>query len=88
MVNISFSDDAFNEFINWGIDDKRVQRKILELIKSISKEPFGGLGKPEPLINDKEKKWSRRINDKDRLVYKYSDGLITIYQCKGHYEDK
>ena len=88
MANINFSEDAFEEFLQWGIENKNEQKRIKDLIKECTRTPFKGKGKPEPLKNDKEKRWSRRINDKDRLVYKYEEGVLTIYQCKGHYNDK
>ncbi len=57
------------------------------LLKEIQRTPFDGVGKPEPLKNDKNGLWSRRINEKDRLVYSVNDDSIIIYQCKGHYDD-
>ena len=62
--------------------------KINSLLKSIQREPFTGEGKPEPLKNSPEGLWSRRINDKDRLVYIVSAENIIVTQCKGHYNDK
>ena len=52
------------------------------------RNPFGGLGKPEPLKGKYAGKWSRRINKKERLVYEISNEMITVIQCKGHYSDK
>ncbi len=63
-------------------------KKINSLLKSIQREPFTGEGKPEPLKDSPEGEWSRRINEKDRLVYTVSDENIVITQCKGHYNDK
>ena len=88
MANISFSEDSFEEFLLWGIEDKNTQKKIKDLIKESLRTPFKGKGKPEPLKHDKEGRWSRRINDKDRLIYKYENDTLTVYQCKGHYDDK
>ena len=86
MANIQFVNNAWNEYLSWN-NDKKMQKKINQLIKEISRTPFKGTGKPEPLKDDSEKRWSRRINDKDRLVYKFVDGITIIYQCKGHYND-
>lgn len=72
----------------WGQENKKIQNKIKELIKEALRTPFKGKGKPEPLKHDKEGRWSRRINEKDRLVYKLKNDVLTIYQCKGHYDDK
>lgn len=88
MANIRFSEDSFEEFLSWGIEDKKIQKKVHNLIKEALRNPFNGKGKPEPLKYDKEGRWSRRISDKDRLVYKYEKDTLTIYQCKGHYDDK
>ncbi|MBQ3800219.1 MAG: Txe/YoeB family addiction module toxin, partial [Treponema sp.] len=67
--------------------DKKTLRKINDLLKAIDRDGFSGIGKPEPL-KGREGCWSRRIDDKNRLVYKVLDGQIEIIQCKGHYEDK
>ena len=77
MANIQFVNNAWEEYLSWG-KDKATQKKINQLIKEISRDPFNGIGKPEPL----------RINEEDRLVYKCIMGVTTIYQCKGHYDDK
>lgn len=63
-------------------------KKINNLLKSIQREPFTGEGKPEPLKGSPKGEWSRKINDKDRLVYIVGNENITITQCKGHYNDK
>lgn len=73
--------------IYWQTQDKKTLRKINALLKSIVREPFSGDGKPEPLRKEGGK-WSRRINEKDRLVYSYENDTVTVYQCKGHYNDR
>ena len=87
MANIQFVNNAWEEYLSWS-NDKATLKKINKLIKEISRDPFNGTGKPEPLKNDSEKRWSRRINEEDRLVYKYENGIVIIYQCRGHYDDK
>ena len=87
MANIQFVDNAWKEYLSWS-NDKATQKKINQLIKEISRTPFNGTGKPEPLKNDLEKRWSRRINEEDRLVYKYENEIVIIYQCRSHYDDK
>lgn len=80
-----WSDDAWEEYLSWQTADKKILRKINELIKSIEREgPMKGLGKPEPLRY--RKGYSRRITDEDRLTYDLEDGILYIYSCKGHYE--
>ncbi len=63
-------------------------KKINSLLKSIQREPFTGEGKPEMLKNSPNGEWSRRINEKDRLVYIVNNENIIIIQCRGHYNDK
>jgi len=87
MADISFASDAWDEYIEWQSQDKKTLRKINSLLKDILRSPFEGEGKPEPLKGDKSGKWSRRINGADRLVYSFTDGTVTVYQCKGHYDD-
>lgn len=87
MSDYNFTEDGWNDYIYWQMQDKKTLRKINGLLKTISRTPFEGDGKPEPLKGENGK-WSRRINDKDRLVYSYESETITIYQCLGHYNDK
>lgn len=87
MSRITFAQDAWDEYLYWQTQDKKTLKKINALLKDICRHPFEGEGKPEPLKGDKNK-WSRRINEKDRLVYEVSDDAVLIYQCCGHYDDK
>lgn len=88
MSKITFAEDAWEEYLCWQAQDKQILKKINALLKAIQREPFKGEGKPEPLKGEQSGKWSRRINDKDRLVYEVSNGTIIVIQCKGHYDDK
>ena len=65
--------------------NKIIQQRVSKLIQSISETPFEGIGKPEPLKHDYTGWWSRRINEKHRLVYQVEDGKITIAQMRFHY---
>jgi len=85
---ITFAEDAWEEYLYWQSQDKKSLKKINSLLKSIQREPFSGEGKHEPLKGSADGAWSRRINDKDRLVYIVRNENITIIQCKGHYDDK
>ena len=88
MGKITFSDEAWAEYVEWQSQDKKTLKKINSLIKSIDREgAFKGEGKPERLKH-REHEYSRRINAEDRLVYSIEDGKIEIKSCKGHYEDK
>lgn len=88
MTSITFSEDAWEEYIYWQTQDKKTLRKINALLKEIQRDPFYGEGKPEPLRGGLSGKWSRRINDKDRLVYEIENDTVLEQQCKGHYDDK
>ncbi len=87
MSNITFTEQAWDEYIYWQSHDQKILRKINALLKSIQRTPFVGEGKPEPLKGVPDK-WSRRINEKDRLVYVVEENSISIVQCRGHYKDK
>ncbi len=87
MRNVKFSAIAFNEYNEWIEQDKDVFNKIKELIKDISRDPFKGLGKPEPLKGNYSGFWSRRITQEHRLIYSVSSDLIYVVKCKGHYFD-
>jgi toxin YoeB len=86
MRNITFEREAFEQFNAWAIEDKKVYAKIVKLIDDILRDPFEGLGKPEPLKYDLKGYWSRRVTDEHRLVYKVADDSIVILSCKFHYE--
>ncbi len=88
MSDITFAEDAWDDYLYWQTQDKKTLKKINALLKEIQRHPFDGEGKPEPLLGDHTGKWSRRINDKDRLVYRYENNMVIVVQCKGHYNDK
>ncbi|GFH39959.1 Txe/YoeB family addiction module toxin [Pseudolactococcus insecticola] len=81
----SWSDDAWDDYLYWQTQDKRTLKKINHLIKDIERDPFSGIGKPEILKEDLSGKISRRINEKDRLVYRVEDDILFIYSAKDHY---
>lgn len=84
--NIVWHFDAWEDYLlYWQKKDKKLMQKINELIKEIAREPFSGVGKPEPLRHALEGYWSRRITQEHRLVYKVADNSIHIAQCRYHY---
>ena len=87
MSKITFSENAWEEYLYWQVTDKKILAKINKLLKEIQRTPFIGEGKPEPLKRSPGS-WSRRINGKDRLVYEVENNHINVLQCKGHYNDK
>ena len=86
MSNI-FADEAWEEYVEWQIKDKKIAIKINDLIKDINSNGLDkGIGKPEPLRY--RKAWSRRITDEHRLVYNFDENKnLIILSCKGHYEN-
>ncbi|TAN00883.1 MAG: Txe/YoeB family addiction module toxin [Chitinophagaceae bacterium] len=84
IVFIGKSEKDIKEWKNAG--DVAVLKRIRKLLESIQETPFRGIGKPEPLSHDLSGKWSRRINQKDRMVYAIEDKKIKVYSLKGHYE--
>ena len=87
MSKITFTEPTWEEYLSWQSEDKKTWKSINELIKAIQRNPFRGIGKPEPLKGELTGKWSRRINKKDRLLYEVTNDMIVIIQCKGHYAD-
>jgi toxin YoeB len=84
-LKITFSANAWEDYLDWQKNDKKMLKRINNLIKDISRSPFDGIGKPELLKHALSGYWSRRINDEHRLVYKVEDESIQIAQCKFHY---
>lgn len=84
-MNLIFSDKAWEEYMYWQNTDKQILKKINQLIKDIKREPFDGIGKPEPLKYELSGFWSRRISDEHRLVYEVSENCIAIVSCRFHY---
>ncbi len=82
---LSFSDDAWDDYLYWQTQDKKILKKINKLIKEIQRTPFEGTAEPEPLKYNWSGYWSRRITIEHRIVYKVSDGAILIAQCCYHY---
>ena len=79
-----FSDIAWNYYLYWKSEDKKILRKINELIKDIERHGNAGLGKPEPLKHELSGYWSRRITEVHRLIYSIDEENIYIASCKGH----
>lgn len=84
-MNKIFSDISWNHYLYWQINDKKVLKKINELIKDIERNGNSGLGKPEPLKHELSGYWSRRITSEHRLIYSIDEDNIYIASCKGHY---
>jgi toxin YoeB len=84
-MKIVFADRGWEDFTYWVENDRKMAARIVRLIKDIEREPFEGLGKPEPLRHDLTGFWSRRITDEHRLVYAVDKERILIAQARYHY---
>ena len=82
-----WADEAWEDYLYWQTQDKKTLKRVNVLITDIEREPFAGIGKPEPLTGDLSGFWSRRIDDTNRIVYRIRDGALEIASCKGHYDD-
>jgi len=85
-MRLIFSKNSWEDYISWEAEDKKMLRRINELIKDIQRSPHEGTGKPEPLKYDLSGLWSRRIDREHRLVYQVSGEDILIYSCRFHYD--
>ena len=84
-MKLIWSEKSWDEYLSWQSTDKKVLKKINNLLKDVKREPFEGIGKPEPLKYELAGCWSRRISDEHRLVYMVDDDAISIVSCKYHY---
>jgi len=84
-VKIIFSEQAWDDYLYWQKTDKKMLNRINQLIKDIQREPFEGIGKPEPLKYHLSEYWSRRINDEHRMVYNVEDDALNLAQLRHHY---
>ncbi len=85
-MKLSFVENSWEDYLFWQKTDKKVLKRINSLIKDVLRHPTEGIGKPEALRNKFSGFWSRRINEEHRMVYKYSDSEIRIYQLRFHYK--
>lgn len=82
---LSWTDEAWNDYEYWQTQDKKTLKRINKLITDVKRAPFEGIGKAEALKENLAGFWSRRIDDKNRLVYAVDDQAITILSCRYHY---
>ena len=87
--NVSFTLEGLDDYIHWQTQDKKTLAKVNKLIADIVRNGNEGIGHPEPLKYGLAGKWSRTIDEKNRITYKiHDDGRLEIFNCKGHYDDK
>ena len=85
-MKLLWEDSAWEDYCYWQTQDRKTLKRINALIRDILREPFQGIGKPEPLREDLSGWWSRRIDEFHRIVYRAQDGAIEIISCRDHYE--
>lgn len=84
-MKLLFAPEAWEDYLYWQEHDKKILKRINELIKAIRREPFSGIGDPESLRFNWSGFWSRRINREHRLVYTIENDTLMIVQCRYHY---
>jgi len=82
---IKFSTTAWEDYLYWQMTDKAILKRINLLVRDIQREPFAGIGKPEPLKHQLTGFWSRRIDSRHRLVYAVENEILLVAQCRDHY---
>ena len=84
-MRLVFAEQAWEDYLYWHKHDRKTVERIHELIRDAMREPFAGIGKPEPLRHALSGYWSRRISSEHRMVYKVADGALLIAQLRYHY---
>ena len=86
-MRLIWDDRAWDDYLDWQAEDRKTLKRINLLLKDIKRTPFEGIGKPEPLSGNLSGWWSRRIDEKNRIVYKVEGEAVIIAACKSHYSD-
>ncbi|MAM89580.1 MAG: Txe/YoeB family addiction module toxin [unclassified Hahellaceae] len=87
MIEIlAWTKEAWSDYVHWQGQDKKTLKRINKLINDAQRNPFEGVGKPEPLKENLAGFWSRRIDETNRLVYAVDDGTLTVISCRYHYQ--
>ena len=84
-MKLIFADEAWDDYVYWQKQDRKMVERINKLIRETKREPFEGVGKPEPLKHALSGFWSRRITDEHRMVYRVENGALLIAQLRYHY---
>ena len=83
---LAWTDAAWKDYLYWQTQDKKTLKRINLLIEDIRRNPFVGIGKPEPLVENLSGYWSRRIDEVNRLIYRATDDEVVIIACRHHYD--
>ncbi len=86
-MRLLWEDRAWNDYLYWQTQDKKILKRINALIKDIQRSTFEGIGKPELLKGNLSGMWSRRIDEANRIVYYEQEKIIYIVSCRGHYDN-
>ncbi|MBR1442068.1 MAG: Txe/YoeB family addiction module toxin [Firmicutes bacterium] len=86
-MKLLWEETAWEDYCYWQIQDKKTLKRINTILKDIQRNSYEGIGKPEPLKNNKSGWWSRRIDNFNRIVYRIEEGAVIIAACKGHYDN-
>ena len=84
-MKLQFASTAWDDYLHWQSNDRRMLERVNRLIREVQRDPFGGVGKPEPLKHAFAGWWSRRINDEHRMVYRIEGDALQIAQLRYHY---
>ena len=85
--SVRFTPAAWDDYIYWQGQDKKTLKRVNTLIEAALRDPFSGIGKPEPLMGNLSGYLSRRIDEVNRLVYAVDDTDLDVIACRGHYDD-
>ncbi|WP_421180360.1 Txe/YoeB family addiction module toxin [Aeromonas enteropelogenes] len=86
-MKITFVSTGWDDYLYWQRTDKKMLKRVNTLIEAVTRSPFEGIGKPEPLKLNLSGYWSRRIDSEHRLVYAVESDTMVVIQCRGHYDD-
>ena len=84
-MKLLWEERAWGDYLYWQMQDRKTLKRINDLLKDVQRNPYEGIGKPEPLRENLSGCWSRRIDETNRLVYRIQDGSLYILACRGHY---
>jgi toxin YoeB len=87
MRSVCFVPEGWTQYTFWQGQDRKTLKRINQLIEVAARDPFEGIGKPEPLVGNLSGYWSRRIDETNRLVYRATDDELIVIGCRYHYDD-
>ena len=84
MRTLKFTDEGWDSYVYWQTQDRKTLKRINDLVKDVQRDPFAGIGKPEPLKHGLSGCWSRRIDESNRFVYMVNDAELIVISCRYH----